>query len=112
MDNLGQGEDNDDEYDQDDNYVNHDNYLFDNDDNYARGLPGDKDDKTTVMMVMKRVVEEIIKLTVMVIITKITKFSGYQRVGCEQEEASTGGITHTILAQFETFDHSFNVIAW
>ena len=42
------------------------------------------------MMVMRRVVEVIIKITVMVIITKITKFSGYQRVGCEQEEASAG----------------------
>ena len=41
MDYLRQGKDNDDEDDQDDNYVNHDNYLFDNDDNYARGLPVD-----------------------------------------------------------------------
>ena len=64
------------------------------------------------MMVMRRVVEVIIKMTVMVIITKITKFSGYQRVGCKQEEASTGGLTHTILAQLKTFDHFFNVIAW
>ena len=48
----------------------------------------------------------------MVVITKITKFSGYQRVGCEQEEASTGGLTYTILAQLKTFDHFLNVIAW
>ena len=56
----------------------------------------------------------IIKITGgrMVVITKITKFSGYKRVGCEQEEASTGGLTHTILAQLKTFDHFFNVIAW